>query len=63
MLFRSITYSTPNTGAFELLDEELQNNKALFPDTESLTDSEVFLYLGDEADGVYNQLWKEVKSQ
>ena len=61
--FEYITYSTPNTGAFELLDEELQNNKALFPDTESLTDSEVFLYLGDEADGVYNQLWKEVKSQ
>ena len=61
--FEYITYSTPNTGAFELLDEELQNNTALFPDTESLTDSEVFLYLGDEADGVYNQLWKEVKSQ
>ena len=61
--FEYITYSTPNQGAFELLDEELQNNKAIFPDMEDLAGSEVYLYLGDEVDGVYNQLWKEVKSQ
>ena len=49
--------------AKELLDEDLQNNKAVFPDFESLENCEVFRYLGDEADGVYNSLWKDVKSQ
>lgn len=33
--FDYITYSTPNTGAYELSDEELQNNEALFPDMDS----------------------------
>lgn len=60
--FEYITYATPNKGAFELLDEDIQNNKALFPDTGSMKNSEVFKYLGDEADTVYNDLWKEVKS-
>ncbi len=61
--FEYITYATPNKAAKELLDEDLQNNKAVFPDFESLENCEVFRYLGDEADGVYNSLWKEVKSQ
>lgn len=62
MNFEYITYATPNKGAFELLDEDLQNNKAIFPDIESLDNCEVFKYLGDEADSIYNDLWKEVKS-
>ena len=60
--FEYITYPTPNKGAFDLLDEELQNNQSVFPDTESLVNCEVFRYLGDEVDGIYNDLWKEVKS-
>ncbi|WP_432626943.1 ABC transporter substrate-binding protein [Brotaphodocola sp.] len=60
--FDYITYSTPNKGAFDLLDEEIQNNKAVFPDIDSLKDSEVYEYLGDETDSIYNELWKEVKS-
>ena len=35
--FEYITYPTPNKGAFDLLDPELQNNKAVFPDIDSLT--------------------------
>ena len=62
MNFEYITYPTPNKGAFELLDEEVQNNKAVFPDIDSLDNCEVFQYLGDEVDSVYNDLWKEVKS-
>lgn len=62
MNFEYITYATPNKGAFDLLDEETQNNKAVFPDIDSLDKSEVFQYLGDEVDTVYNDLWKEVKS-
>lgn len=62
MNFEYITYPTPNQGAFELLDEEMQNNKAVFPDWDSLEGSEVYQYLGDDTDAVYNNLWKEVKS-
>ncbi len=61
--FEYITYATPNRAAKELLEPELQNNKALFPDTDKLENSEVFKYLGDTVDMIYNSLWKEVKSQ
>ena len=61
--FEYITYATPNRGAFDLLDEELKQNKALFPDWDSLENAEVYQYLGDEADSLYNELWKEVKSK
>ena len=61
--FEYITYATPNRAAKELLDPELQNNKALFPDTDKLETSEVFKYMGDTIDMIYNNLWKEVKSQ
>lgn len=61
--FEYITYPTPNQGAFELLDAEIQENKAVFPDLDELDNCEVYLYLGDEDDAVYNNLWKEVKSK
>lgn len=61
--FEYITYATPNQGAFELLDEEVQNNKAVFPDTDKLETSEVYQYLGTDADDLYSTLWKEIKSQ
>lgn len=61
--FEYITYATPNRGAFELLDEETRNNKAVFPDTDRLENCEVYQYLGTEADDLYSSLWKEVKSR
>lgn len=60
--FEYITYPTPNKGAFDLLDPEFQNNKAVFPDADTLKNSEVYQYLGDEVDSLYNEAWKEVKS-
>ncbi|MEY8337694.1 extracellular solute-binding protein [Lachnospiraceae bacterium 62-35] len=60
--FEYITYSTPNKEAFQMLEEEIQQNKAVFPDVENLENCEVFTYLGDEADSIYNEMWKEVKS-
>lgn len=62
MNFDYITYSTPNSAAKAMLDEEIQNNKAIFPDMDKLVNSEVFRYLGDKVDGIYNDMWKEVKS-
>lgn len=60
--FEYITYATPNKAAKALLDEDLQNNQAIFPGADKLKGSEVYRYLGDTADEVYNSLWKEVKS-
>ena len=60
--FEYITYATPNKAAKEMLDKEIQNNKAVFPDAKQLKNCEVYRYLGDEADEPYNSLWKEVKS-
>lgn len=63
MNFDYITYSTPNIGARELIeDEELKNNKIAFPDSSILENCETYQYLGREADILYNEKWKEVKS-
>ncbi len=62
MNFDYITYSTPTRAAKAMLDEEVQNNKAIFPDMDKLVNSEVFRYLGDAVDSIYNDMWKEVKS-
>lgn len=61
--FEYITYATPNTGAFEMLDEEYRNNKSVFPDDAVLENCEVYQYLGTEADDLYSALWKEIKAQ
>lgn len=61
--FEYITYATPNSGAFEMLDEETQNNKAVFPDESILENCEVYQYLGTDADDAYSALWKEIKAQ
>ena len=61
MNFEFIYYSTPNIGAKELMDEELLENDVLFPDI-SKYDLEALQYLGPEAERLYYNLWKEIKS-
>ena len=60
--FEYITYSTPNKGAYDMLGDDMKNNNALFPDISGMENSEVFKYLGDETDSIYNEMWKVVKS-
>lgn len=63
MNFEYITYSTPNTAARELIeDEEIRNSEIAFPDLSQYNDLETFNYLGEEGDELYNSLWKEVMS-
>lgn len=63
MNFEYITYSTPNTAAQALIeDEEIKNSEIAFPDLSKYNNLETFSYLGDEADSLYNELWKEIKS-
>lgn len=61
--FEYITYPTPNAGAFELLDEEIRNNKEVYPDTDKLENCEVYQFLGTEADDLYGAFWKEIKAK
>lgn len=62
MNFEYIYYSTPNTGAMELMDEELLNNEVLFPDLSKYSGLEAYRFIGDEGDKLYYNLWKEIKS-
>ncbi len=63
MNFDYITYSTPNTAAQALIEEEdIRNSEIAFPDLTQYNNLETFSYLGDEADTLYNDLWKEIKS-
>lgn len=59
--FEYITYSTPNTGAQEMIDEEYLKNPAVFPDEEIIKKCAVFYSLGTEGDARLGQLWLEIK--
>lgn len=59
--FEFLYYSTPNTAAMELMDEETLENDVLFPNVSEL-DLEPFRYIGEEGDRLYYRLWKEIKS-
>ena len=59
--FEYITYSTPNTGAQELMDPELLSNPAVFPGEEALRNCKLFRTLGSDGDAKLGELWLEVK--
>ncbi|MCI8550709.1 MAG: ABC transporter substrate-binding protein [Lachnospiraceae bacterium] len=59
--FEYITYSTPNTGAQELMDKELLENPAVFPGEDILSKCEVFHSLGAEGDELFNKLWLQLR--
>jgi len=64
MNFEYITYSTPNEAARELIEEDdIRNSPIAFPDLSQYAGLETFRYLGADADQIYNDLWKEVKSK
>ncbi|MEN8077145.1 ABC transporter substrate-binding protein [Clostridioides difficile] len=58
-----IEYSTPNSGAFELLDEEVKNNAAYYPSDEILNRCETFTNLDTETLKLYEAAFTEVLSQ
>lgn len=61
--FEYITYSTPNDAARALIeDEDIRNSEIAFPTLSDYEGLETFHYLGEEGDALYNELWKEVKS-
>ncbi len=63
MNFDYITYSTPNDAAKELIeDEDIKNSEIAFPTLSNYNNLQTFKYIGDEGDELYNEYWKEVKT-
>lgn len=58
-----IGYSTPNTGAFELLDDEVKEDGISYPDDDYLNNhTTVFKNLSEEANLYMQSLWTDIKS-
>lgn len=61
--FNYITYSTPNTAAQALIDDDTKNNEAIFPSDDVLKRCEILQYLGQETEDEYMNLWSSVKAE
>jgi len=58
-----IGYSTPNSAAFDMLDDETKENKVSYPDEDYLENSTtVYVNLSDEANLTMQRLWTDMKS-
>jgi spermidine/putrescine transport system substrate-binding protein len=57
-----IGYATPNTAAYNLLDEEIREDPVAYPPDEDLARWEVFVDIG-AANADYNRVWTEIKSR
>lgn len=58
-----ICYSTPHSAAFEMLDEDVQNDPISYPDEELIANrTDVFVNLSDDANKLMQDLWTEMKS-
>ena len=44
-------------------DEDIRNSEIAFPNLADYNNLETFKYLGEEGDSLYNDYWKEVKSE
>ncbi len=58
-----ICYSTPHSAAYEMLDEDTQNDPISYPDEDYIAqNTTVFVNLSDEASREMQNLWTEMKS-
>lgn len=56
-------YSTPNSGTYELLDDEIKNDGISYPDDEFLEERcETFRNLSEDTNQYMQDLWTEIKS-
>lgn len=64
MNFNYITYSTPNSGAWNLIeDEAVKNSPVAFPPQDILDRCTAYRYLGEEVEANYIQKWYEAKGE
>ena len=57
-----IQYSTPNTAALALLDEETQNNPIIYPDDELLDSCQAYVNLSTQTNMYMDTLWTDLMS-
>lgn len=58
-----IGYSTPNTAAYEMLDDEIKENGISYPDSDFIRDkTTIYRNLSDEANLEMQSLWTDMKS-
>ncbi len=59
-----ICYSTPHSGAYEMLDDEVRESHVSYPDSQFIANkTTVFVNLSDEANDLMKDLWTEMKSE
>lgn len=58
-----VGYSTPHTGAMELLDEELVENEIAYPNGELIGELEALLTLPQETSELTDSLWTDIMAQ
>lgn len=57
-----VGYSTPNTAAYELLDDEVKEDEKRYPSDEFLAENtEVFINLSSETNAYMQELWTQLK--
>ncbi len=61
--FEYIYYSTPNKAVVNMMEESLATDPSIVPDYDSLSDCEVYEALDEKTTDLYNDLWKEIKSE
>ena len=57
-----IGYSTPNTAAYELLDDEIKNDPVAYPGVEALGNTQVFTLLPTDTAKLLDGYWTEILS-
>lgn len=60
--FDYLYYTTPNKGAYELIDKEIMAKEAVFPSDETIARCESLRMLDNETTDLYSNYWKEVKA-
>lgn len=60
--FDYLHYTVPNLAAMKLIDDKYINDENIFPTEDILSRCEGLKYLGNEADSMYGNYWKKVKS-
>lgn len=57
-----IQFATPNAAAKKLASPDYQNNKAIFPDAETLSRCEVPAYLGEDGQKLFEESWTRIQA-
>ena len=61
--FDYLYYTTPNEAALDLIDDEYLNEKAVFPDEDTVARCESLVTLDPASTELYSNYWKKVKAK